>query len=100
VGRRTREIGIRVALGASRSEILRLLILDNARPAAVGVLLGLAGAEALGGVFSHLLFGVGPGDPATLVSVAALLLGIVVLASWLPARRGTRIEPTVALRCE
>ena len=100
VSHRTREIGIRLALGAQRSQVLRLIMGQAARLTATGMGLGLLAALGLARMLSGLLFGVAPSDPATLVCVALLLAGVALLASYLPARRATRIDPLTALREE
>lgn len=100
VTRRTQEIGVRVALGAQRGDVLRLVIGEGARLAAAGVALGLALSLALTRLISSLLFGVTALDLLTFVSVAAILCGIALLASYIPARRAMRVDPVVALRYE
>jgi predicted permease len=100
VGQRTREIGIRVALGAQRSEVLTLVVRQGMRLAAVGVALGLAGAFVLTRVLASLLFGVTARDPATFAGVLLLLGAAALLACWLPARRAMKVDPIVALRYE
>jgi predicted permease len=100
VTQRRREIGIRIALGATAADVKRLGIRHGLAIAAVGGLLGAALALALGRGMAALLYGVSPSDPVSLGSIAALLLAIVLLASWVPARRATQVEPTVALRTE
>ena len=100
VAQRTREIGIRTALGAERGRILRQVVLEGARLAAVGVGLGLLLALALGPLARDLLFRVSPRDPLTLAGVAAILLVVATLASTVPGLRATRVEPTEALRNE
>lgn len=100
VAQRTREMGIRMALGARPERVLRLVVGEGAALALTGIAIGLAAALALSRLFSSLLFGVTPTDPATL-AVAVLFLALVSLAaSYLPARRATRIDPVVALRSE
>jgi putative ABC transport system permease protein len=99
-GQRTREIGVRVALGATRGDILRLLIGDGARWAVLGVVAGLAASLALTRYLSALLFEVQPTDPLTLAGVSALLLAVALLACYVPARRAGRVEASVALRAE
>ena len=100
VVQRTREIGIRMALGASRAEVVRLVVGYGGRLAAIGIVLGVVAALALSRVLRSLLFGVSATDPATFAGVALLLALVAVLASWLPARRAARIEPTVAMHAE
>jgi putative ABC transport system permease protein len=100
VVQRTREIGIRVALGASRGEVIRLVVGYGGRLAVIGVVIGVAASLALSRVLRSLLFGVSATDPLTFAGVAALLAVVAVLASWLPARRAARIEPTIAMRAD
>jgi putative ABC transport system permease protein len=97
---RTREIGIRMALGARPGSVLRLIVGQGVLLAAVGVAVGLAGALALTRVLTTLLFGVTPTDWPTLALVVLVLIGSAVLASYLPARRAMRVDPSVALRVE
>jgi predicted permease len=97
---RTRELGIRMALGASTRQILYLLLNQGARLVAAGLLFGLAGAWALTRAMAHMLVGVSPSDPLTYLSVAVLLSFITLLACWIPARRAMRVDPMVALRYE
>ncbi|HTL94863.1 MAG TPA: FtsX-like permease family protein, partial [Gemmatimonadaceae bacterium] len=92
------EMGIRLALGASGSQVTRLVVWESARLAAAGVLIGLAGAVATTRVMQSLLFDVSPTDPLTLGAVTALLLGVAVAAAWMPARRASRVDPVEALR--
>jgi predicted permease len=98
VRRRTREIGIRMALGAQRVDVIRLVVGQGMRPALLGLAIGLAGSLAFGRALSSLVFGVSPTDPGIFASVAALLAGVALLACALPARRATRVEPTEALQ--
>ncbi len=100
VRRRTSEIGIRMALGAQPSEVLAMICRQGAILVGVGVLAGLAGAFAIGRLLSDFLVGVTPNDPLTYVGVSLLLVSIAFLASYIPARRGTRVDPMVALRHE
>lgn len=100
VAQRTREMGIRMALGAAPRDVRRLVIWYGGRLAAAGLVLGLAGSFALTRLITTMLFGVAPTDPLTFSAVSVILLGIGVLASWLPARRATRIDAIAALRSE
>jgi putative ABC transport system permease protein len=100
VSRRSHEIGIRVALGAARGDVVRLVLAQGSRIALVGLLGGLAGALVLTRGLATVLFEVSPTDPATFLVVAALLAGVVVLACFVPARRAARVDPAVALRYE
>jgi predicted permease len=100
VSRRTHELGVRMALGATRREILRLVVREGMVLAVAGMAVGLGGALGLTRFLARLLYGVRPADPATLVAVAALLGGIALLACYIPAWRATRVDPTVALRYE
>jgi putative ABC transport system permease protein len=100
VSQRVREIGIRMALGADPAGVRRLILGQGMRQAVAGIILGIAGSLALTRVMGTLLFGVSPTDPATFAMAAAALLGVAALACYVPARRATRIDPTVALRAE
>jgi len=100
VGQRTQEIGIRMALGAQRRDILSVVLREGMALSALGVAIGLAGAAALSRVLSGLLFGVGPMDPATFGAVSGLMLCAAFAACYVPARRATRVDPLVALRAE
>jgi ABC-type antimicrobial peptide transport system permease subunit len=95
---RTHEIGIRVALGASRSDVLRLVLYQGLRLAAIGLALGLALSLVLTRFLRGMLYGVSASDPLTVVSVTALLSAIAVLACYLPALRAMRINPVTAMR--
>ena len=100
VRRRVREIGIRVALGAEVKDILRLIVTEGMKPALIGLLLGVAGALALGRVLASFIYGIAAYDPLTFAVVAMLLAAVALLASIVPAYRAARIEPTRALREE
>jgi putative ABC transport system permease protein len=100
VGERTKEIGLRIALGASRSNVRRLVVRQAMIPVIVGGIVGLAAALASGRALSGFLFGVSGTDPLTVIAVAGLLAGLAALASYLPARRASRLDPTLALRNE
>ena len=100
VTRRARELGIRLALGATHREILGIVLKQGMRLAAIGMAAGLAAALALTRLLASLLYGVRPADPATMAAVALLLGSIALLACYIPARRATAVDPVVALRCE
>jgi len=100
VAQRTREIGIRVALGANLRQVRNLVMADGAKLALAGVALGTVGAVAFSRLIATMLFGVSAGDPLTFVGVAVLLAAVALVASWLPARRALRVDPVVALRAD
>jgi putative ABC transport system permease protein len=100
VTERTREIGIRMALGAQTSDALKLVIRQGMRMTLIGVALGSMGAFALTGLMKSLLFDVRPTDPMTFIVIALLLTVVALLACWIPARRAAKVNPIVALRCE
>ena len=100
VTERTHEIGIRLALGASRSNILRILLRQGLRLAIAGAAFGLVGAVMVSHLMAGLLYGVRPTDPLTFAGVAFLFLGVALLACYLPARRAMRVEAIVALKYE
>jgi predicted permease len=100
VAQRTREIGIRMALGAQRLEVMLLIVGQSARLAFLGVVIGLVGALLLTRLMASLLYGVGAADPTTYAGVAILLVIVAIGASYLPARRAMRMDPAIALRNE
>jgi predicted permease len=100
VSQRRQEIGIRMALGAGKSEVLKLVISQGIKLALIGVVIGLAGALGLTRFLSGLLYGVKPSDPLTLVAVSALLIAVAFLASYIPARQAAKVDPLAALRHE
>jgi ABC-type antimicrobial peptide transport system permease subunit len=100
VTQRRREIGVRMALGADRHDVLRLVLTRALRIVVTGVVVGLAGAAGVTRVLETFLFGVTPTDPIAFTIVTVLLIAVALTAAWLPARRATRIDPCAALRAE
>jgi putative ABC transport system permease protein len=98
VRQRTAEIGVRMALGAERGDILRLIVLQGLRLSVVGIVIGVVAAFGLGRVITAMLVGVKPTDPATFAGVTVVFLAISTLAAWIPARRASILDPTKALR--
>jgi len=100
VGQRRREIGVRLALGAQRRDVVRLVLGESVRVTLVGVVLGLAGAYALTRVMAALLYGVAATDPLTFVGAAAVVTLVAMAATYAPARRASRVDPRAALTTE
>ena len=100
VSRRIREIGLRVALGAARRDIMRLVVGHSMRMVLIGLLLGGGLGVVVGQLLRSQLFGISPGDPLTFGAISLLLISVAFLASWLPARRAARIDPLLALKSE
>ncbi|MFL5454213.1 MAG: FtsX-like permease family protein, partial [Myxococcales bacterium] len=100
VSQRTRELGIRLALGATAEAVLRLVLSQGLLLVGAGIVLGLAASFALTRVLASLLYGVGTLDPLTLASDSAVLAAAAVLACWLPARRAARVDPIIAMKAE
>ena len=100
VRRRRAEIGVRMALGAGPSRVVREILIEGIRLIALGIGIGLAAAFGLTRLMASLLFGVPPTDPATFLGVALLLAAAALLACWIPARRASRVDPMIALRAE
>lgn len=100
VSRRTHEIGIRVSLGASRADVLRLVLRQGMMLAALGLVIGIIGALALSRLMSAVVYGITASDPLTFLAVSLLLACVALLACYIPARRAMRVDPAVALRHE
>jgi ABC-type antimicrobial peptide transport system permease subunit len=97
---RVREIGVRMALGATASDVVRLVIFEGMQPALIGIVLGGFGAYLLSGVLSRLIYGVSATDPFTFIAVAGLLLGVALIACVIPGYRASAVQPLEALRSE
>ncbi len=100
VAQRTQEIGVRMALGATRRDILKLVLANGVRLIVPGAILGTVLALGLSRVLATLLFSIGPRDPLTFAVVTAGLIGVALLATLIPAVSAVKVDPTVALRCE
>jgi ABC-type antimicrobial peptide transport system permease subunit len=100
VAQRTHEIGVRMALGAASGTVQQMIVAEGARLAAVAVAVGAPASVALARLLRSLLYGVGPGDAVTHALTSAAIFALALLASWLPARRASRIDPMIALRAE
>jgi ABC-type antimicrobial peptide transport system permease subunit len=97
VGRRTGEIGVRMAIGAERGAVVRMIVAEGVRRALLGLALGVAGALLLSRAMSGLVVGVSPTDPLTIAAVVLVLFAVTLLGAWLPARRVARLDPLRAL---
>lgn len=97
---RTKEIGVRMALGAGRGSILRMVVGQAVRLASIGLALGVAGALLVARLLSRFIYGMNAVDPAVIAAVAAVLVAVAVAASWVPAWRAAHVNPVAALRCE
>ncbi len=100
VAQRTGEIGIRIALGAGKSSIFRLIVGQAMTLVGISLVIGLAGAFAATRLLNSLLFGVGASDPGTFIGIVLLVSAVAFIAAWVPARRATRVDPIIALRAE
>jgi ABC-type antimicrobial peptide transport system permease subunit len=100
VTQRTREVGIRMALGARRGDVVRMIVRESLVPVLIGMATGLAAALALTRLIAGLLFGVAPRDPASILVAVTAMLAVSLLAAAIPARRASRVEPGMALRHE
>jgi ABC-type antimicrobial peptide transport system permease subunit len=100
VAQRTREIGIRLAVGAKEGDVLWMVIREGLRPALAGIAIGIVGALRLTRILSSLLYGIKPADPLTFIAVALILICVALLACYLPARGAMKVDPMVALRYE
>jgi ABC-type antimicrobial peptide transport system permease subunit len=100
VTQRTQEIGVRMALGATRADVLKLITSSGARLVAIGAGAGLLASLLIARLMASLLFGIGPADPLTFIAVVLFLAAVALVATWIPARSAARVDPLVALRYE
>ena len=100
VAQRTREVGIRMALGARRGDVVGMIVRESLVPVVIGMAIGLGAALALTGLIAGMLFGVAPRDPVSMLLAVAAMLAVALLAAVVPARRASRVEPGIALRYE
>jgi len=100
VGQRTHEIGVRIALGARRWDVLNLILSQGAKLTMVGIVIGVVASLGLTKLMARMLYGVSATDPLTFISVAMLLSFVALTACYIPTRRAMRVDPVVALRCE
>jgi len=100
VTQRTQEIGVRMALGATRADVLKLITGCGARLVAIGAGTGLLASLLIARLLASLLFGIGPADPLTFIAVVLFLAAVALVATWIPARSAARVDPLVALRYE
>ncbi len=100
VAQRTREIGIRMALGAQRSEVLRMTVMQGLKLVGLGLVIGLVAAFLLTRVMASLLFGISATDPLIFFGISIVLLAVAILASFIPALRATKVDPMIALRAQ
>jgi len=100
VTQRTQEIGVRMALGATRADVLKLIAGSGARLVAIGAAAGLLASLLIARLMASLLFGIGPADPLTFMAVVLFLAAVALVATWIPARSAAQVDPLVALRYE
>jgi len=100
VGQRTHEVGIRMALGAARRDVLEMILVQHLKPALIGVAVGIVGAIILSQFLRTLVYGIRATDPITFIAMGVALITVTIVACWIPALRATRVDPLVALRTE